>query len=43
MNRANAANWSSFTHDAVVRAPWHVKLPHRRLFAMGKFRPALAR
>ena len=42
MNRANAANWSSFTHDAVVRAPWHVKL-HRRLFAMGKFRPALGR
>jgi histone arginine demethylase JMJD6 len=27
MNRANAANWSSSTHDAVVRVPWYPKPP----------------
>jgi hypothetical protein len=42
MNRANAANWSSFTHDAIVRVPWYLKPPTAAyMFTMGKFRQAL--
>jgi len=42
MNRANAANWSSFTHDAIARVPWYLKPPTAAyMFAMGKFRQAL--
>ena len=43
-NRANAANWSSFTRDAVVRVLWYLKPPTAAyMFAMGKFRLALGR
>ena len=42
MNRANAANWPSFTHDAITRVPWYLKPPTATyMFAMGKFRQAL--
>ncbi len=42
MNRANAANWSAFTHDAIARVPWYLKSPTAAyMFAMGKFRQSL--
>ena len=42
MNRANAANWSAFTHDAIVRVPWYLKLPTAAyMYAMGILRATL--
>jgi len=42
MNRANAANWTLFTKDAIHRAPWYLKAPAAvYMFGMGIFRNAL--
>jgi hypothetical protein len=41
LNRANAANWSSFSQDAVKRVPWHLKPPTAAyMYAMRLFRTA---
>jgi len=41
LNRANAANWSNFSRDAITRVPWHLK-PGTAvyMFAMRLFRTA---